>query len=83
MPEPVRIAFHSFSNIKSPGTYIAPDKSPLLQAGCKTSVDPTFNFMEWWKIAEGENLSKLFDIGNELVAELLCALDMVSMLFYA
>ncbi len=39
--------------------------------------------MEWWKIAEGENLSKLFDIGNELVAELLCALDMVSMLFYA
>jgi len=38
--------------------------------------------MEWWKIAKGEKLSKPFDIGNELVAELLHALEMVSALFY-
>jgi hypothetical protein len=38
--------------------------------------------MEWWKVPEGENLSKLFDIGDELVAGLLHALETVSALFY-
>ena len=71
MPEPVRVAFCSFSDIKNPETYAAPNESLLLQAGYETSVDPKFNLTEWWKIAEGERLSKAFDVGEELVAGLL------------
>jgi hypothetical protein len=82
VPEPVRIAFHSFSDIKNPETYAAPDENLLLQAGCKTSVDSKFNFTEWWKFAEGEKLSKPFDIGEELAAGLLRALEIVSALSY-
>jgi hypothetical protein len=78
VPEPVRIAFHSFSDITKPGTYAAPDESLLLQAGHKTPVGPKFNFTEWWKIQEGEKLNKPFDVGEELVAGLLHALKMVS-----
>ncbi len=61
---------------------MAPDKGLLLQAEYKTSVDSKFNFTEWWKFAEGEKLSKLFNIGEELVAGLLHALEMVSTLSY-
>jgi hypothetical protein len=82
VPEPVRVAFRSFSDIKNPGTYAAPDGSLLQLAGYKTSIDPKFRFTEWWKIAEGEKLSQPFDIGEELVAELLRILEMVSSLFY-
>ena len=53
-----------------------------MQAGSKTSIGPKFNLTEWWKETEGENLSKPFDIGEELVAGLLCALETVSALFY-
>lgn len=81
MPEPVRIAFHSFSDINNLGTYTAPDKNQLSQAGCKTSADSNFKFTEWWKTAEGENLSKPFDVGEDLVAGLLRVLDAVSALF--
>ena len=48
----------------------------------KTLVDMKFNFTEWWKIAESENLNKLFDVGEELVEGLLYVLEMVSTLFY-
>jgi hypothetical protein len=82
IPKLVRITFCSFSDIKNPRTYAEPDESLLLQAGSKASIGPTFNFMEWWKVPEGENLSKPFDIGDELVAGLLYALEMVSALFY-
>ncbi len=82
VPEPVRVAFRSFSDIKNPGTYAAPDGSLLLQAGSRTSADPKFNLTEWWKVAEGEKLSKPFDVGEELAAGLLRALEMVSTLFY-
>jgi len=51
-----------------------------MQAGSKTSIGPKFNLTEWWKVTEGENLSKPFDIGEELVAGLLCALETVSAL---
>lgn len=74
------IAFRSFSDIKDPGTYIAPDKSLLLQAGCKALIGPKFNLTEWWNIG-GEKLSKPFDVGEELVAELLRVLEIVSALF--
>jgi hypothetical protein len=82
VPEPVRIAFHSFSDIENPGTYAASDDSLRLQATYKASADAKFNLTEWWKIAEGEKLSKSFDVGEELVAGLLRALEMVSTLFY-
>jgi hypothetical protein len=81
VPEPVRIAFRCFSDIKNPETYTAPDENPLLQAGCKISINSSFNFKEWWKLGEGEKLSKPFDIGDELVAELICSLTAVSTLF--
>jgi len=61
---------------------MAPNKGLLLQARYKTLVDSKFNFIEWWKFAEGEKLSKLFDIGEELIAGLLHALKMVSALSY-
>ena len=82
VPEPLRIAFRSFSDIENPGTYTAPNKSLLQQASYKTSVDSNFNFTEWWKFAESEKLSKPFDVGDELVAGLLHVLEIVSALFY-
>jgi len=82
VPEPVKVTFHSFSDIKSPGTYVASDESMLLQATYTTSVDSNFNLTEWWNIAEGEKLSKPFDVGEELVAGLLHVLEMVSALFH-
>ncbi len=54
----------------------------LLQATYTTSVDSNFNLTEWWNIAEGEKLSKPFDVGEELVAGLLHVLEMVSALFH-
>jgi len=79
---PVRIAFCSFSDIKDPETYASPEESLLLQAGYKASVNLKFKFTEWWKIAEGEKLSKPFDVGEELVSGLLRILETVSPLFY-
>ena len=62
-------------------TYVAPDKSLLLQAGSSTLVGPKLNLTEWWKFAEGKTLSKPFDVSEELAAALLGALEMVSSLF--
>jgi hypothetical protein len=81
VPEPVRVAFRSFTDIKNPKTYAAPDKSLLLQAGTEISIDSTFNLTEWWKFTEGETLSEPFDVGEELVGALMRALEMVSPLF--
>jgi hypothetical protein len=78
----VRIAFHSFSDIKNPGTYAAPEESLLPQTKRMILAGLKFNFTEWWKLPEGEKLSEPFDVGKELVAGLLGALDMVSALFY-
>ena len=75
--QPVRVAFLSFSDIKNLRSYVEPDKSLVLQAGFKTSVDSKFKFTEWWRIAEGEKLSKLFDVGEDLVAGLLWILEEV------
>jgi len=82
VPEPVRIAFRSFSNIRNPGTFSAPKERLLLQAGCKASVDPKFDSTEWWKIAKGEQLREPFDVGEEMVDGLLEVLEMVCALFY-
>ena len=61
--------------------YNAPDES-MLQALRKMPIDPKFNLMEWWEIAEGEKLSKLFNVGEELVPGLLWALAIVGVFFY-
>jgi hypothetical protein len=82
VPEPIKVAFRSFSDIKNPGTYAAPEESVLFQVTHKTSFDPNFNLTEWWKIAEGEKLSKQFNVREELVAGLLHVLEMVSALFF-
>lgn len=78
VPEPVRIAFRSFSDIKTPGTFSAPEPGLLPGAEYKALDYGKFNFTEWWKIAEGEKLSKPFDVREELVAGLLRVLEMVS-----
>jgi len=82
MPEPVRVAFRSFLDIKNPATYVAPDESLLPQAEYKTSVNPKFNLTVWWNIAEGERLIKPFNVGEELVARLLWVLETVGALFH-
>jgi hypothetical protein len=82
VPEPVRIAFRSFSDIKKPETYSAPDEHLLPPASCETTIGRTFNFTEWWNIDKGDELDKPFDIGEELTAGLLCVLERVSTLLY-
>ena len=81
MPGPVKIAFRSFSDIKNPETYAAPEED-LLQARCKTPADTEFNFTEWWDVEKCEEFGKPFDVGDELVAGLLRVLEKVTALFY-
>jgi hypothetical protein len=81
VPEPVKIAFRSFSDIKDPRTYTAHDECLLLQAGRSASLNPNFNFTEWWRIPEGEKLSGPFNVGDELVAGVLQVLERVSAFF--
>ena len=59
-----------------------PDGSLPLQGGFDISGDIKFNLTEWWKIPEGKKLTKPFDVGEELVAGLLRALEVVSALSY-
>ena len=59
---------------------MAPDESLLLPIRYKTPADSEFNFTEWWKIGD-EKLSKPFDVGEEMVAELLRVLEIVSTFF--
>jgi hypothetical protein len=73
----VKIAFHSFSDIGNPHTYIPPDESRLLQVKVKKSDSSKFNFTEWWKVREGEILREPFDVGDEVTAALLRAVEMV------
>ena len=82
LPEPVRIAFRSFLDIKKPETFSAPDEHLLPPASYKTTIGQTFKFTEWWNIGEGEELEKPFDIGEELTAGLLHVLERVSTLLY-
>lgn len=81
MPEPVRIAFRSFSDIKNPQSYAAPEESLLKQARFEGWVDEKFNLTEWWKLEEGEKLSKPLDVSEELVAGLQGVLEEASALF--
>jgi hypothetical protein len=61
-----------------PGTYTTPDVTPLRQP---QDIFPSC-FTEWWIIGEGEALKEPFDIRNELVVELLRALEKVCIFVY-
>ena len=76
VPESLRVTFHSFSDIRKPGSYTAPGGSWLPQGSVQLS-DNQFNFREWWKIREGETLGEPFDVRDELVKELVDLLDKV------
>ena len=77
VPESVRVAFHSFSDIGNPGSYTAHNGSWLLQSKFQPSAARSFNFTEWWTLREGETLGEPFDVCDEVVGGLLRALDMV------
>lgn len=82
VPESVRIAFHSFSDLRNPGTYTTPDGSRQLPGEVQESTISQFNFTEWWKIGEGETMSEPFNVRDEVVVGLLHALEMVRTLFH-
>lgn len=82
MPESVRVAFRSFSDIRNPGSYTAPDGSQLLRAEVQPSHTPQFNFTEWWKFEEEETMREPFDVRDEVVVGLLHALETVCTLFH-
>lgn len=67
VPESVRVAFHSYSDVRKPGSYTAPDGSHLLQDKAEPSHTPQFHFTEWWNIGEGEEMREPFDIRDEVV----------------
>ncbi|KAN0128682.1 hypothetical protein V8E53_013501 [Lactarius tabidus] len=76
VPESIRVAFGSFSDIRNPGSYTAPYGS-LLPQGKEQSDTATFNFTEWWKFGEGETMEEPFDVCDEVVEGLLHALGML------
>ncbi|KAF8261276.1 hypothetical protein EI94DRAFT_1705649 [Lactarius quietus] len=76
VPESVQVAFRSFSDIRNPGSYTAPDGSQLLKGNVQQAKAPQFNFTEWWEISQGDTLSEPFDVRDEIVRELLCVLEM-------
>ncbi|KAH9010537.1 hypothetical protein EDB84DRAFT_1570395 [Lactarius hengduanensis] len=76
VPEPVRIAFHSFSDIRNPGTYATHNGNQKPKGKIQASAIPRFNFTEWWKIGEGVAMKEPFDVRDELVPGLLHALEM-------
>jgi hypothetical protein len=80
VPDSVRVAFHSFLDIRNPGSYTAPNGIRLLQSKVQPSDTLPFNFTEWWMIGEGETMGEPFDVRDEIVVGLLHALEMVSTL---
>ncbi|KAF8265899.1 hypothetical protein EI94DRAFT_1803769 [Lactarius quietus] len=76
VPESVRVAFRSFSDIRNPGSYTTPDGSQLPKGNVQQANTPQFNFTEWWEIGQGDTLSEPFDVRDEIVRELLCVLEM-------
>ncbi|KAF8262962.1 hypothetical protein EI94DRAFT_1704381 [Lactarius quietus] len=75
VPELVWVAFYSFSDIRNPGSYTAPDGSQLLRGNVQQAVAPQFTFTEWWAIGHGDTLSEPFDVHDEIVRELLHVLE--------
>ena len=83
MPESVRVAFQSFSDIRDPGSYAIPDGIRLPQGNIEPLHAPQFNFTEWWTIGEGDTIRGPFDVRDEVVVGLLHALEEVCTLFHS
>jgi hypothetical protein len=81
VPKSVVIAFQSYSDIRDPGTYTAPDVTGLQQAQDKSSRIFHSCFTEWWRAGEREKLEEPFDFRNELVVMLLRVLEEVCAFF--
>jgi hypothetical protein len=77
VPESIRIAFHSFSDIRVAGSYTTPERGQVPTGGTPPPSDaPQFNFTEWWKTGEGET-TRPFDVRDELIPKLLLASEKV------
>ncbi|KAF8258337.1 hypothetical protein EI94DRAFT_1815546 [Lactarius quietus] len=76
VPESVQDAFHSFSDIRNPGSYTATNGRQLPKGDIHKSDAPHLNFTEWWKIGEGDTMGEAFDVCNELLEGLLHVLEM-------
>ncbi|KAF8257440.1 hypothetical protein EI94DRAFT_1817810 [Lactarius quietus] len=76
VPESVQDAFHSFLDIRNPGSYTATDGRQLPKGDIHKLDAPHFNFTEWWKIGEGDTMGEPFDVRDELVEGLLHVLEM-------
>jgi hypothetical protein len=77
VPESIRAAFGSFSDIGSPGSYTAAHGNLLPQSKEQPLDTAQFNFTEWWKFGEGETMGEPFNVCDEVVEWLLHALDTV------
>jgi len=77
VPESVKVAFHSFSDIRTSGSYTAPDGSWLPHGKVQSSDTPLFKFREWWKIREGKTMRKPYDVRDVLVKGLVDLLEKV------
>jgi hypothetical protein len=77
IPESIRVAFGSFSDIRNPGSYTTPDVSSLPQGTDGRSDGTQFNLTKWWEIRDEETMGEPFNVRDELVGELLHALRMV------
>jgi hypothetical protein len=84
VPESVKIAFHSFSDIRNPGTYATSNRDQKLKGKGKVQALPIlpFSLTEWWNFGEGVVMKEPFDVRDELIAGLLRALKMVCTLFH-
>ncbi|KAH9014565.1 hypothetical protein EDB85DRAFT_2157326 [Lactarius pseudohatsudake] len=78
VPESVKIAFHSFSDIRNLGTYATSNQDQKLKGKGKVQASPTlpFSLTEWWNAGEGVVMKEPFDVHDELIAGLLRALKM-------
>ncbi|KAH9007619.1 hypothetical protein EDB85DRAFT_1904881 [Lactarius pseudohatsudake] len=79
VPESVKIAFHSFSDIRNPGTYATSNQNQKLKGKGKVQASPTlpFSLTEWWNAGEGVVMKEPFDVRDELIVGLLRALKMI------
>ena len=62
VPASIKVTFHSFSDIRTSGSYTAPDRSLLPHGKVQSSDTSLFKFRKWWEIRDGKTLRKPYDI---------------------
>jgi hypothetical protein len=78
VPASIKVTFHSFSDIRTSGSYTAPDRSLLPHGKVQSSDMSLFKFRKWWEIREGKTLRKPYDVQDVLVKGLVDLLEKVS-----